>query len=689
MIRQFTFSSQQQTLVVNYDCINGFIVNPNQSPLILQFVDEKYLRSQVSVPALSRMNFQNLRIREINLVSGSGYVIFSPDNEMISDMSIQAVNIANVAKVTFSGLQSVQIQGVTKVTFSGQQDVNIINSVIKVTMSGTQNVNITNAILKVTMSGAQLVEITNSQLDVNITNPSLTITNTTFNVNMLNSVIKVTLSGLQLIDANIVNSIVKVTFSGTQQVEAKITNSTVNVYLSNASVKVTFSSTQNVNITNSQLDVNITNPSIKISNSTFSVSILNSVLKVTLSGTQNINANITNSLLNVNLTNSSIKVTFGSTQNVNITNATLKVTFSSGATVNANITNNTIKVTFSGTQNINIVNSQINANISATNLILPVSEVHGDIKYPIYLNLSTDGVSGLIYNSVYFILYPNSAVKIKSIYFNIQRVFKPQIITTTSQILSTFSYNYTTPIQSLAIFNQLWANSSFCATFQTNSDQIFYSNGDITIMMYKNASTTASICETITSKSLFLFEKDVNYTFLNLGSTTVNFYLEYIDGEHQSYNFAGYITIDFQVLFGTVVPTWNSNYALPGSVNTSSGSGCFDEDTLVLTQRGLKKISEVKRGDLVWNGEEWDESESDAIFMGIEDVYLFDDVWITASQPICLRENDFLICKELKKFAPLSALKKKKDRKVWDIKLKKKVIKFNNFWMLDILKANS
>jgi hypothetical protein len=88
---------------------------------------------------------------------------------------------------------------------------------------------------------------------------------------------------------------------------------------------------------------------------------------VNVSGT--VNVNITNTSLNVNVTNSTLTVTVSGTANVNVTNSTLTVTGSvniTNASLDVNVTNSSLTVTVSGTVNVNVTNSSLTVTISGT-----------------------------------------------------------------------------------------------------------------------------------------------------------------------------------------------------------------------------------------------------------------------------------------------------------------------------------
>jgi hypothetical protein len=96
-----------------------------------------------------------------------------------------------------------------------------------------------------------------------------------------------------------------VNVSGT--VNVNITNTSLNVYVTNSSLTVTVSGTANVYVTNTSLTIT---GNVNVTNTSLNVYVTNSTLTVSVSGTAN-----------VYVTNSSLTVTVSGTANVNIANA--------------------------------------------------------------------------------------------------------------------------------------------------------------------------------------------------------------------------------------------------------------------------------------------------------------------------------------------------------------------------------
>jgi len=129
----------------------------------------------------------------------------------------------------------------------------------------------------------------------------------------------------------------------TGSVDANITNTSLDVNVTNPVTSV------DANITNTSLDVNVTNPvtsvDANITNTSLDVNITNPVTSV--------DANITNANLDVTISN------FPTTQDVNITNASLDV----------NVTNSVTSVdvnNFPTTQDVNITNASLDVNDTDT-----------------------------------------------------------------------------------------------------------------------------------------------------------------------------------------------------------------------------------------------------------------------------------------------------------------------------------
>jgi len=146
------------------------------------------------------------------------------------------------------------------------------------------------------------------------------------------------------VDANITNTSLDVNITNpVTSVDANITNTSLDVNVTNPVTSV------DANITNASLDVNVTNPvtsvDANITNTSLDVNVTNPVTSV--------DANITNANLDVTISN------FPTTQDVNITNASLDV----------NVTNSVTSVdvnNFPTTQDVNITNASLDVNDTDT-----------------------------------------------------------------------------------------------------------------------------------------------------------------------------------------------------------------------------------------------------------------------------------------------------------------------------------
>ncbi|MEM0173501.1 MAG: hypothetical protein QXI16_03225 [Sulfolobaceae archaeon] len=441
-------------------------------------------------------------------------------------------------------------------------------------------------------------------------------------------------------------------------------------------VRVTFSGVQAINVTNSVLNTNITNPVLKVtfgSAPNVNANITNPVLKVTFSSAQSVNANITNP---------SIKVTFGSAQNVNanITNPSIKVTFGSAQNVNANITNPSLKIS----------NSTFNTILQNTNIILPNSNIEPTQFYQVSVSYSSTFTSVFALYYV-FSLPPQSGLKLKGHVLKVIGSYEPLLSFSNTQYYpgNIWAELYSSPptlyLPSINVINFFYEH--FCTPFKVTGNYFYWSSASTQVFMAPSG-TTSTVCSISTKKELWLQEY-VDIALINLGTTTTTFYFQYIDGN--SYSNTPYLSwlIAYSILFGSPSITYGygpTTYKHTVSAIQYGSSACFDEDTYLLTKEGLKKISEIKKGDMVWNGEEWVRSETDAIYTGEQDVYYIDDVWVSATQPLCMKgENDLFVCIPINKIFDLSQLPKKEKRKTYDVILEKRLVKKGKFWWLDII----